>query len=105
MNAISIRLPDDLEQRLDAEATLIGRPRSEVIREALTSFLAERERARFMAEYAAEAAAMYRDPLVRQEALEIAEAFLPLENEALDRAEGRTPGESWPEETGQRWWK
>jgi metal-responsive CopG/Arc/MetJ family transcriptional regulator len=105
MGAMSLRLPDELVVRLDAEVVLDGRPRSEVVRTALAEYLLRRERERFMAEYVAEARAAYADPQIAREALEIAEDFLPLENEALDRAEGRRPGEPWPEESGERWWK
>ncbi len=105
MGAISLRLPEDLERKLAQEAELVGRPRSEVIRDALTQFIAQRERERFMAEMVAAAKALYADPEARAEALQIAEDFLEAENEALDIAEGRRPGEPWPEESGEPWWK
>lgn len=105
MGAISLRLPDDLERKLAAEAELAGRPRSEVIRDALAQFIAQRERARFIAELAAEARVGYGDPELRREALDMAEEAVALGNEALDLAEGRKPGESWPEELGEKWWK
>jgi len=105
MGAISLRLPEEMERKLATEAELAGRPRSEVIREALTRYLAQRERERFMAELVAEAKAGYSDPNLRREALEIAEEGVVLSNEALDLAEGRRPGEPWPEEMGERWWK
>jgi predicted transcriptional regulator len=105
MGAVSLRLPDDLERKLAAEAKLAGRPRSEVIRDALTQFIAQRERERFMAELVAEAKAGYSDPELRREALEMAEEAVALGNEALDLAEGRQPGQPWPEELGEKWWK
>ena len=105
MGAISLRLPDDLEPKLATEADLAGRPRSEVIRDALAQFIAQRERARFMAEFAAEARVGYGDPELRREALDMAEEAVALGNEALDLAEGRQPGEPWPEEVGEKWWK
>ena len=104
MGAMSLRLPDDLVARLDSEVKLDGRARSEVVRTALAEYLLRRERERFMAQFVAETRAAYQDPEIHREALEIAEDFLPLENEALDRAEGRRPGEPWPEELGERWW-
>jgi hypothetical protein len=76
-----------------------------VAREAIADYLARRERERFMAELVAEARFGYTDPQVRAQALGIAEDFLPLDNEALDRAEGREPGAAWPEDLGERWWK
>jgi predicted transcriptional regulator len=105
MGALSLRLPDDLEQRLNREAELAGRSRSEVIRDAVTQFIAQRERERFMAEYVAEAKAGYSDPALRREALEIAEEALPLDNEALDRAEGLQPDEAADADSGQKWWR
>jgi predicted transcriptional regulator len=105
MGALSLRLPDDLEQRLNREAELAGRPRSEVIRDAVTQFIAQRERERFMAEYVAEAKAGYNDPALRGEALEIAEEAMPLDNEALDRAEGRKPDAAADPDSGENWWR
>jgi predicted transcriptional regulator len=110
MTAISLMLPDDLDAKLDAEAKLSDRPRSELLRDALAEYLARRERERFMAEVVRAAKALAEDPAARREALEVAEEFLPLDNEALDIAEGRKPGESPPEESGsggqdERWWR
>jgi predicted transcriptional regulator len=105
MGALSLRLSDDLEQRLNREAELAGRPRSEVIRDAVTQFIAQRERERFMAEYVAEAKAGYSDPALRREALEIAEEALQLDNEALDRAEGMQPDEAADGNSGETWWR
>ena len=105
MPALSLRLPEDLDHRLEDEARLENVPRSEVVRIAIADYLARRERERFMAELVAEAGAAYANEAVRKEAVEMAEEFLPLDNEALDIAEGRKPGEPWPEETGERWWK
>lgn len=105
MGAISLRLPDDLERKLSTEAELSGRPCYEVIRDVLVQFIAQRERARFMAELAAEARVGYGDPEVRREALDMAEEAVALGNEALDLAEGRQPGEPWPEEVGEKCWK
>lgn len=104
MGAMSLRLPDDLAARLDTEVELDGRARSEVVRTALAEYLLRRERERFMAEVVAAASALAHDPAARAEALAINEEFLPTENDALDVAEGRRPGEPWPEEAGERWW-
>ena len=105
MGAISLRLPDDLACKLATEADLAGRPRSEVIRDALAQFIAQRERARFMAELAAEARVGYGDPQLRCEALDMAEEAVALGNEVLDLPQRRQPGEPWPEEVGEKWWK
>jgi len=105
MAAISLRLPADVDARLSAEARLEGRPRSEVVRQALLQYLAQRERERFMATLVSEAAAIYGDEAARREAIELAEDAIASGNEALDRAEGRKPGEPWPEETDGKWWR
>ena len=103
MPALSLRLPEDLEHRLEEEARREGVPRSEVARTAISDFLARREKERFMAELVAAAKAMAQTPSAVREARELAEEFLPLDNEALDIAEGRKPGEPEPEE--ERWGK
>ncbi len=73
MAAISLRLPDEVEIRLTEEARLEGRPRSEVVREAIVEYVARRERERFMEEMVAAARTLAADPASRQEMLEIAE--------------------------------
>jgi len=90
MAGFSLRLPNELEEKLDQEARREGVARSEVARVAIAEFLARRERERFLAAFVAEARAGYGDPAIRGEALAIAEEALPLDNEALDRAEGRS---------------
>lgn len=103
--AISLRLPEEVEARLAEEARLEGRPRSEVVREAITEYIARRERDRFMAEMVAAAHALASDPVASAEARELAEAAIQSNNEALDIAEGRKPGDPWPEETAEKWWR
>lgn len=105
MPALSLRLPEDLEHRLEEEAHREGLPRSEVARQAIADYLARRERERFMTELVAEAGAAYANKAIRREALEMAEEFMVTDNEALDIAEGRKPGEPRPKESGDRWWK
>ncbi len=105
MPALSLRLPEELDQRLETEARLERQPRSEVVRIAIVDYLARRERERFMAELVAAATAMSQNPTAMREARELAEEFLPLDNEALDIAEGRKPGESVPNASAGRWWK
>lgn len=101
MPALSLRLPEDLDHRLEEEARREGVPRSEVARQAISEFLTRREKERFMAELVAEARAGYANEAVRREALEMAEEGIVTGNEALDATEGRRPGE----EDAERWWK
>lgn len=99
MPALSLRLPDDLEHRLSAEAEREGVPRSEVARLAIADYLARRERERFMAELVAEARAGYGDAAIRREALELAEDAIAIGNEGLEGMEGKKAEED------ERWWK
>ncbi|OAI06379.1 CopG family transcriptional regulator [Methylomonas methanica] len=100
MPAISLRLPDDVEANLKAEAQLEGKSQSEIARLAITEYLARRERERFMAEMVAEVRSAYADPEIRREALAIAEEF-DAADDALDRliaeerAAGIDPDEKW----------
>ena len=105
MPSLSLRLPEDLDHRLGDEARLERLPRSEVVRIAIVDYLARRERERFMAELVTAAKAIVQNPAAMREARELAEEFLPLDNEALDIAEGRKPGEPVPDESADRWWK
>lgn len=89
MAGFSLRLPDDLESRLDDEARREGVPRSEIARTAIAEFLERRERQRYIAAFVAEARAAYADPKIRKEALALAEEAVPLDNEGLRVAETR----------------
>lgn len=88
MSLISLRLPDDLEAKLNREAVASKRAKSEIARAAIAEYLARQERDRFMEDYVR--AALSQDP---DEAVRIAEEALPLDNEAIDIAEGRRPGQ------------
>jgi predicted transcriptional regulator len=89
MAGLSLRLPEELEARLDEEAQREGVARSEVARTAIAQFLDRRERERHIAAFVAEARAAYADPRIRDEALVLAEEALPLDNEGLRVAEAR----------------
>lgn len=98
MAAISLRLPEEVETRLTEEARLEGRPRSELVREAITEYIARRERERFMAEMVTEARRASSDPEIRREAQEIAEDAVDSGLDTLiadERAAGIDPGEKW----------
>ncbi len=94
MGLLSLRLDDDLERRLAREAERENRSRSEVAREALAAWLAERERQRFHDQLARAARA-----IDREASRDLADEALPLDNEALEATEprsayraGRRPG-------------
>lgn len=82
MALISLRLPADLTTLLNQEAKVSKRAKSEIARTAIADYLEKQERERFMAAYVK--SAVGRDPT---EALEMAEEFLALENEALALSE------------------
>ncbi|MGB5132371.1 MAG: ribbon-helix-helix protein, CopG family [Steroidobacteraceae bacterium] len=87
MASFSLRLPENLESRLDEEARREGVARSEVARTAIAEFLERRERARYMAAFVAEARAAYANPNIRKETLALAEEAVTLDNERLRVAE------------------
>jgi predicted transcriptional regulator len=91
MTGFSLRLPEDLEVRLNREAREEGLPRSEIARAAIAEFLDRREKERFIAAFVKEARAAYSIDELRQEALAIGEEALPLDNEALALAETVPP--------------
>lgn len=98
MAALSLRLPEDLESRLDEEARREGVARSEIARTAIAEFLAQKERQRTIVAFVSEARAAYADPKIRKDALTLAEEALPLDNEGLRIAEslGRYGGGAAP---------
>jgi metal-responsive CopG/Arc/MetJ family transcriptional regulator len=82
MTTISLRLPDDLSQRLEQEMASSRQSRSDLIRLALENFLRERQRQRLLAAFAAEATL-----LDREEIAGLAADFADAEDEALAQAE------------------
>ena len=105
MSMLNIRLTDQIEQQLAEEARRENRTRSEIARDALTWYLTEIEKKRFMDQLLEEAREAYANENIRQEAKEIAEEFLPLENEGLDSAEDLKSGKLQHESPGEKWWK
>jgi predicted transcriptional regulator len=83
MSLVSIRLPDDIETWLAREAERAQRTKSEIARDAIVDYLQRLERDRFLAEIARAARARGDD-----EAREMAEEALPLDNESLAIVEG-----------------
>lgn len=100
MGAVSLRLPDELENRLGEEARLSGQGRSQLMREALEALLLRRREERAQTALREAARALAGDPGADAEALDIAEAFLPAENEALEGADGTGRGTA-----GGPWWR
>jgi predicted transcriptional regulator len=98
MTAISLRLPDDIEANLKAEAQLESKTQSEIARQAITEYLARREKERFMAEMVAAGRALAADPQARAESREIAEDLVDEGLDAIvaaERAAGIDPDAKW----------
>lgn len=96
MGTLNVRLPDDLARRLAEEARQAHVPRSDLAREAISEWLARRERARRERRLEAAARVIAEDPALYREARSMAQDFLPLENEASE------PGE---DVDAERWWR
>ncbi len=101
MATLNLRLPDSLDRQLTALAAQTHQNRSDLVRTALEKFVRDHARERLIAEMVEAARFLATNPEARAESIAIAEAFLPLDNEALDLAEGRKPGDPEPEP----WWK
>ena len=102
MGAVSLRLPDKLEQQLNEEAQLSGQPRSQLMREALETLLSQRRQDRAQAALRLAAVALASDADACAEAQAIAADFLMAENEALAGAEVPTNATSAATEP---WWR
>jgi len=100
MSAVSLRLPDHLEQQLSEETRLSGQPRSQLLREALETLLSQRREGRAQAALKLAAEALASDAGACAEARELAADFLMAENEALAGAEA--PADTTSTEP---WWR
>lgn len=105
MPTLNIRLTGQIEQQLAEEARRKNKTRSEIARDALTWYLAEIEKKRFMDQLLEEARSAYAIESIRQEVQAIAEEFLPIENEMLENVEGRISGDLPQTESPEKWWK
>lgn len=86
MSILSIRLTDGLNESLNQESRLSRQPKSLITRIALESFLAKRQRERFLAQMTRAAKAI--EPA---HALQLAEEALPLDNESMALTEDQAP--------------
>jgi hypothetical protein len=78
MPLLTLRLTEDLDARLDAEAGVSRRSRSQIARDAIADYLRRTDRSRFLAEIARAS----RSPGA-EDRLKIAAEALPLDNESL----------------------
>ena len=100
MGAVSLRLPDHLEQQLSEETRLSGHPRSQLMREALETLLSQRREERAQAALRLAAEALASDAAACAEVREMAADFLLAENEALAGAEAPANAAS-----AEPWWR
>ena len=100
MGNISVRLPEEVEAVLEYEANLSHRTRSELVREAITDYVARRKRQRFQDEMAAAARVLAADAEACDEALGVAEGPLA---DGLDRDEDGRGGD--PTGSAGHWWR
>ena len=97
---LSLRLPEDVEQRLLKEAELAGRNRSDLVREALAEYLTRKDRERLIKEMKRAASVAYSNPEVAEEARQIQQEFDDVDDglkwiEAEERAAGIDPDDQW----------
>ena len=98
MSHLSVRLPEEVEHRLDREAELTGRSRSALVREAVGQYLTQRERDRMIEEMKRAARVLSSDPDAIRECRELAEEGLQDWIEGIEREEraaGIDPNEKW----------
>ncbi|MBN4076665.1 ribbon-helix-helix protein, CopG family [Mariprofundus ferrooxydans] len=100
MGALSLRLPDHLDNALSREAELETKPRSEVVRHALAEYLQRMERERFMANMVNAAIALANDPASQRESLEIVETTVGDGLNTILASENEGDIHS-----GEKWWK
>lgn len=98
MSNVSVRLPEEIERKLDEEARISRKNRSELVREAVGEYLTRKQKERLVEAMKAAARVLYSDPGQIREGREIAEAGVEewLEGiEAEERAAGVDPDERW----------
>jgi len=100
MGALSLRLPESLDHALTSEAELEKKPRSAVVREALTEYLQRMEKERFMQTMVAAASALANDPASRKESLDIVEATVGDTLDAIQAVEDVSDIHAH-----EKWWK
>lgn len=100
MSNISIRLPEDLENKLEEEAQRAHKKRSELAREAIADYLQRVERERFLDDMVRAARVLYSNPEAVEEARQIQVDFDAVDNsierlEEEERAAGIDSQEKW----------
>lgn len=99
-STLSIRFPEDLERKLDEEARLAHKGRSELVREAVQEYVLRREKERFIQDIVQEMREWQGDAGARQGSGKLSDEMPDDDLDALIRTE-RDAGVD-PDE---RWWK
>ena len=92
---LSLRLPESVESRLDAEAHHQQCNRSQIAREAILEYLDSRERQRQMACLVAETNAVYARPELRAEAVTLSEDAIDDGLSEIMRREADSSSDPW----------
>ncbi len=100
MSHLSVRLSDEVQRRLDEEASLTGQNRSDLVREAVGEYLTRRERDRLIEEMKQAARALAADPEAVRESRESTEEGIEDWIEGIEREERAGSGN--PDE---KWWE
>ncbi|MDZ7851077.1 MAG: ribbon-helix-helix protein, CopG family [Halomonas sp.] len=100
MSTLSIRFPDDLEQRLDEEARRVHKGRSELVREAVQDYVSRREKEHFIQDMVDEMRECQGDATSPHESRELSDALPDDDLDTLIRTEGDAGVDP-----DQRWWR
>lgn len=100
MIPLSLRLPEDLAFRLDREADLEGKMRSEIVRQAIDHYISFLERERFLTKMVEAARSLAEDREARAESKELSENLVDEGLDSLIAAEHEDGTDS-----GLTWWK
>ncbi len=95
---ISVRLPPEIEKKLDDEVRLTERSRSELVREAVGDYLTRQQKERIVEEMRQAARALNSKPDAQRDATAIAEQGVEdwlASIEGEERTAGIDPDEKW----------
>jgi metal-responsive CopG/Arc/MetJ family transcriptional regulator len=99
MGRLSVLLPEEIEQRLESEAELTGRSRSNLVGEAVGLYLTQKERDRLIEEMRKAARLLGSEPGAISESRELAAEGLDEWLEGIEREEraagGNLDGKWW----------
>ncbi|MEE4640002.1 MAG: ribbon-helix-helix protein, CopG family [Wenzhouxiangella sp.] len=98
MSNISVRLPPDVEKGLEDEIRLSARSRSDLVREAVSEYLARRQKERIIEDMRQAARMLYSHSREKDDGIATAEQGVSDWLESIEREEqasGINPDEKW----------